>query len=119
VADWTDERLIRDAQVVFHVVSGRWTLLVLAALERGPRRHNDLRRAIEPIHSKVLNETLHRMTDQQLLIRDEQPGVPPAVFYELSEHARALMQGLEPFLEWVGKNSLLLQRWQEQHRDSR
>jgi DNA-binding HxlR family transcriptional regulator len=113
VTDWTDAQLIRDTQVVFNVVSGRWTLPVLAALESGPRRHNELRRAIKPVHSKVLDETLRRMTEQRLLTREVEPGSPPAVFYMLSQPARSLMDGLGPFLNWVDENPSLLRYWRE------
>jgi DNA-binding HxlR family transcriptional regulator len=110
---WTDAELIHDAQLVFKVMSGRWTLPVLAALEGGPRRHGDLRRAIDPIHPKVFNQTLRRMTDQRLLTREVRAGPPPAVFYALAQPARLLIRELDPLLDWVGKNPSLLQHWRE------
>jgi DNA-binding HxlR family transcriptional regulator len=111
MTDWTNARLVHDAQVVFHVLSGRWTLPVLAALEPGPRRHNELRRAIQPVHPKVLNETLHRLTAQQLLRREVRAGTPPAVYYALSDPARSLMQELESLLAWANDTPSLLQHW--------
>jgi DNA-binding HxlR family transcriptional regulator len=114
MTDWTNGRLIRDAQLVLRIISGKWTLPLLATLHNGPRRHNDLRRSLASIHPKVFDETLHRMTDQQLLRRNVQEGNPPAVYYELSESARSLMVELGPLLEWANDNPVSLAFWREQ-----
>ena len=114
MTNWTDTELIDDARVVLRLVSGKWTLRILAALRNGPRRHNELRRAIAPVHPKVFDETLRRMTDQQLLSREVRSGVPPAVYYAISGPAQSLMDQLDDLLEWIKDNPSLLQLWRDQ-----
>ncbi len=113
MTDWADTKLVQDAQTLFRVISGRWTLPMLAALQRGPRRHGELRRAIAPIQPKVFNQTLRRLTDQRLVTRDVGAGTPPAVFYGLSPAARSLMDELGSLLDWADKNPQLLRHWRE------
>jgi DNA-binding HxlR family transcriptional regulator len=111
MTNWTEAELIHDARVVFRLVSGKWTLRILAALQNGPRRHNELRRAVQPVHPKVFDETLRRMTEQQLLRREVRSGVPPAVYYAISEPARSLMDELDDLMEWIKNNPSLLRLW--------
>lgn len=113
MTDWTNAGHVQDAQVVFRVVSGRWTLPVLAALERGPMRHNELRRTIGSVRPKVLNDTLHRLTDQKLVRREVRAESPPAVYYILAEPARSLLPELGCLLRWANNHPAVFRLWQE------
>ena len=95
-----------DAAAIISVISGKWSIPVLGALEEGPRRHNDLHRSVgNGIHSAVLDTTLRRLEAAGLVRRDTDPGTPPATWYELTALARSLIERLEP-----------LSRWAEEHR---
>src|SRR5437867_1777679 len=71
-----EEETVRDvfhsdcpARHVLGHLTGRWTVLVLAALQPGPRRYHELRRTIEGISDKMLTATLRTLVDDNLLTR--------------------------------------------------
>lgn len=59
--------------VLDHVTS-RWGALTLAALRPGPRRFNDIARAIGGISDRMLSQTLKTLEGDGLVVRDQQPG---------------------------------------------
>lgn len=113
MADWTDVQLLPATQAVLEIISGKWVLPTFIALDHGPRRHNELRREVDPaVHSKVFNETLRRLTDLELIERrvaDEH--VPPAVYYELRPLTRSLMRSLATVFEWTEENREVVESW--------
>lgn len=78
------------------LVSGKWTLDVLAALWEGPRRPTDLRSVLPAIPERVLLSTLRTMTERGLVAREEMPAVPvSSVEYALTDSAYGLGELLE------------------------
>jgi DNA-binding HxlR family transcriptional regulator len=50
----------------------RWTLEILAALDKRPQRFTELNRSIDPALShKTLRDALRRLVAQKLVVRDE------------------------------------------------
>ena len=97
----TEEIDWQGAQAAVDRVSGKWTIPIIAALFRGPRRYGSLRRAVEgAVSDKVLAETLRRMERDGLLTRHVVTGTPPAVFYALSGMARSLAGPLSVMADW-------------------
>jgi DNA-binding HxlR family transcriptional regulator len=91
----------RSAQTAVELVSGKWTIRVIAVLFQEPRRHGSVRRAVgSGVSDKVLTETLRRMEHDGLLTRRVVAGNPPAVFYSLSELGRSLADPLGAMAEW-------------------
>lgn len=89
------------AQATVDLVSGKWTIPVVAALHGGTQRHGDLRRAIgSGVSDKVLTATLRRMEADGLLTRRAIDGNPPAVFYSLSRLGQALSAPLGAMADW-------------------
>ena len=88
------------AQATVDLVSGKWTIPVVAALFEGPRRHGNLRRAVgSGVSDKVLTETLRRMEDDGLLTR-RVVGNPAAVFYSLTGLGQSLGAPLGAMADW-------------------
>jgi DNA-binding HxlR family transcriptional regulator len=76
------------------LVSGKWVLGVLQALQAGSLRHNELRRRLGgTVSARSLDSTLRRMEGTGLVNRRVHPGSPPAVSYELTTLARSLVTG--------------------------
>ena len=91
----------KAAQTAVDRVSGKWTIPIIAALFRGPKRHGSLRRAIGGgVSDKVLTETLRRLEQDGLLTRHVVSGTPPAVFYSLTGTAQSLTDPLSAMAEW-------------------
>jgi DNA-binding HxlR family transcriptional regulator len=99
------ERWCDDAATVIAVISRKWSIPVLDALEAGPRRHNELHRAVgSGIHPTVLDSTLRRLEGAGLVKRDTQPGMPPATWYELTSLAQSLIDRLSELAGWADEH---------------
>lgn len=97
-----------SAQATVELVSGKWTIRIIAVLWQGSRRHGSLRRAVGGgVSDKVLTETLRRMEHAKLLTRRVEPGNPPAVFYSLSRLGRSLADPLRAMAAWQESTSSL------------
>ena len=89
------------AHTVVDLLSGKWTIPVVAALMSGPRRHGALRRGLDKgLSDKVLTQTLRRMEADGLLARRTVEGNPPAVFYQLTPLGRSLSDPLAALAHW-------------------
>ena len=88
-------------------ISGKWSLLVLYALDRNglsPMRFNQLRRAIPDISQKVLTTTLRTLETDGLICRKVFAEVPPRVEYSLTERALTLIPLIDWLINWAADN---------------
>jgi DNA-binding HxlR family transcriptional regulator len=86
-------------------VAGKWSILIIVSVARGPIRFTELERSIDKISRRMLTLTLRNLERDGLLIRTVYPTVPPKVEYELTPIARELHDSL-----------LVLTGWAERHR---
>jgi len=85
-------------------VGDKWSLLVIAMLERMPRRRSRfsaLKRSIPGISQRMLTATLRNLERDGLLTRDVYPEVPPRVEYELTALGKAFMKPVCELVEWL------------------
>src|SRR5215467_5638967 len=95
--NWCD-----DADAVTVVVSRKWVVPVLDALTDGPRRHNDLQRAVgRGIHPTVLDGTLRHLESTGLVRRDLAAASPPHTWYQLTDLGQSLVATLAGVAQWV------------------
>jgi DNA-binding HxlR family transcriptional regulator len=85
-------------------VGDRWTLLVIDALQAGPRRFGELQDALGGIATNVLSQRLRRLEKDGVIIAMPYSTRPPRYAYELTAAGRELAGAL-----------LLLTRWGSQH----
>src|SRR5512139_595254 len=97
----------RAVSEVLSRVGDKWTVLVVSALGEGPKRFNELRRALGSISQRMLTLTLRGLERDGLVTRTVFPTIPPRVDYELTRLGRSL---LEPV------NGIGL--WARQHQDA-
>ncbi|MEU6840391.1 helix-turn-helix domain-containing protein [Streptomyces sp. NPDC046716] len=71
-------------------VTGRWGILVLAALHQGESRFGVLRRHIEGISEKMLSHTLQLLRRDGLVLRHVDDSTPPRVTYALTALGRTV-----------------------------
>jgi DNA-binding HxlR family transcriptional regulator len=69
---------------VLEHVTGRWGSLVLAALQNGPIRFNDLRRRVDGVSQKVLAQTLQALERDGFVNRHQLSVFPLRVEYTLT-----------------------------------
>ncbi|MGI5838868.1 MAG: winged helix-turn-helix transcriptional regulator [bacterium] len=82
------------------LLSGKWKILIMKALSRGPLRHGQLAREIAPVSTKVLTQQLREMEADGLVRRRVFPEVPPRVEYSLSGMGASLAPVLKELREW-------------------
>lgn len=92
-ADWL------DAQAALDVLEGKWTLPIMDALHRGPRRHRDLAQTLGArVSSKVLGETLRRLEHHHLVARHV--TADHTVLYTLAPLGRSLSPHVAALSRW-------------------
>ena len=94
---------------VLELISGKWTLLIVPLLARGPERNNELLRKIDGISQKMLSQTLRELETSGLVMRIDHKTVPPHVEYRLTELGHSLSRALEPVDRWAEENLHLVQ----------
>ncbi|MEU6729823.1 helix-turn-helix domain-containing protein [Nonomuraea wenchangensis] len=89
---------VRD---VLNRVGDKWTLGVVNELGAGPRRFNELRRAMPGISQRMLTSTLRGLERDGLVTRSVYAEVPPRVDYELTALGRTLLERVWPLIDWA------------------
>jgi len=70
----------------------------------GPKRFNELRRALGSISQRMLTLTLRALERDGLLTRTVFPTIPPRVDYELTALGRSLLDPVNALSAWARKN---------------
>src|SRR5437870_13655645 len=91
----------RAVSEVLARVGDKWTVLVVGVLGDGPKRFNELRRALGSISQRMLTLTLRGLERDGLVTRTVFPTIPPRVDYELTNLGRSLWQAVEPLGAWA------------------
>ncbi|MGI5170099.1 winged helix-turn-helix transcriptional regulator [Spirillospora sp. CA-253888] len=86
------------------VMGGKWKGLILFALQDGPLRFGELRRAVPGISERVLILQLREMETSGLLHREVYHQVPPKVEYSLTEFGHSLNDAMAPLGQWGEDN---------------
>ncbi|WP_405904970.1 helix-turn-helix domain-containing protein [Streptomyces sp. NBC_00828] len=98
---------LRDCptRAVLELIAGKWTMLVLVALEDGrPMRFGELRRRLDGVTSKVLTQTLRALEREGLLTRIVYPTVPPRVEYRLTGLGQEVGGLVQRITDWSQAN---------------
>jgi len=82
-------------------VTGRWGILALGGLSKGPLRFNELRRRVDGVSEKMLSQTLHALERDGLVHREAQPTNPPRVDYSLTPLGQETAKRLVALIELV------------------
>ncbi len=89
---------------VLALIADKWTMLILPALQDGPRRNNELLRGVGGVSQKMLTQTLCELERNGLIERRDYGEIPPRVDYRLTALGRSLSEPVRA-----------LDRWAEQH----
>src|SRR5215468_4432304 len=91
----------RAVSYVLDRVGDKWSVLVVVMLGGGPKRFNELRRAIASISQRMLTLTLRCLERDGLATRTVYPSVPPRVDYALTELGKTLIGPIRGVAEWA------------------
>src|SRR5579872_1639033 len=94
----------RAVSEVLSRVGDKWTVLVVTTLGDGPKRFNELRKALGSISQRMLTLTLRALERDGLVTRTVFPVIPPRVDYELTRLGRSLLAPVNELGLWARKN---------------
>ena len=89
------------SRAVLDDMSGRWGLLVLAALLDGPLRFNELRRRVDGVSMKMLSQALQALERDGLVSRTPAPGRSQRVDYALTDLGRDGATRILELVRWI------------------
>jgi DNA-binding HxlR family transcriptional regulator len=104
--------LPEDCRAVSEVLSrvgDKWTVLVVSTLGDGPKRFNELRKALGSISQRMLTLTLRALERDGLATRTVFPTIPPRVDYELTKLGRSLLEPVSGLGLWARQNRAVIE----------
>jgi DNA-binding HxlR family transcriptional regulator len=85
-------------------VGDKWSVMIVRLLGFGPKRFNEIRRAINGISQRMLTLTLKGLERDGLVTRTVFPTIPPRVDYELTDLGRSLFAPIDALGAWAFQN---------------
>jgi DNA-binding HxlR family transcriptional regulator len=82
-------------------IGDRWAVMVVMILGAGPRRFNDLKRAIGGVSQRMLTLTLRKLERDGLVSRTVTADVPPHVEYALTPLGHSLRGPADALGAWA------------------
>jgi DNA-binding HxlR family transcriptional regulator len=82
-------------------VGDKWSFLIFAVLEDGPKRFNEVKRLIGDISQRVLARKLRELERDGYVSRTVRAASPPRVEYALTSLGRSLLEPIKHFLDWA------------------
>jgi DNA-binding HxlR family transcriptional regulator len=90
-----------EVRQILDRIADKWSLLVIALLDRGTLRFTELRREIDGISQRMLTLTLRQLERDGLVRRTVHPVVPPRVDYELTPLGGTLLETIQFLVAWT------------------
>lgn len=100
----------RAVSEVLDRIGDKWSVLVVTMLGDGPKRFNELRRAIASISQRMLTLTLRGLERDGLVTRTVFATIPPRVDYELTELGCSLLTPVNALGTWARQNRQRIQQ---------
>ncbi|MEV4121682.1 helix-turn-helix domain-containing protein [Micromonospora sp. NPDC049645] len=100
VLQW-DTREDCEVRQILDRIADKWSLLVIALLDRRSLRFTELRRLIDGISQRMLARTLRHLERDGLVKRTVHPTVPPRVDYELTRLGGTLHATIRTLVTWT------------------
>ncbi|MBO7409396.1 MAG: helix-turn-helix transcriptional regulator, partial [Candidatus Methanomethylophilaceae archaeon] len=95
------ERTSKVIDVYLSIFGNRWNLLILNELFNGPKRFNDLKRALDPITQSVLTRHLKALEEMDVIERKVMQGSPPSVYYAISREGFSVIPSMIASYNWI------------------
>lgn len=100
ILQW-DTRQDCEVRQILDRIADKWSLLVIALLDRSTLRFTELRRSIDGISQRMLTTTLRQLERDGLVRRTVHPVVPPRVDYELTPLGVTLHETIQSLVTWT------------------
>lgn len=92
------------------VIGGRWKVILLWHLRRGPLRYGALRRAVPRVTERMLAKQLRELADAGWVERTDYHEVPPRTDYRLTELGSSFVPILEGIYAWASARGIGAER---------
>ncbi|MFG2642659.1 winged helix-turn-helix transcriptional regulator [Streptomyces sp. NPDC048370] len=96
-----DTREDCEVRQILDRVADKWSLLVIALLDRRKLRFSELKREIDGVSQRMLTVTLRQLERDGLVKRTVHPVVPPRVDYELTPLGGTLHTTIRSLVTWT------------------
>lgn len=100
VFQW-DAREDCEVRQILDRIADKWSLLVIALLDRRSLRFTELRREVDGISQRMLARTLRHLERDGLVSRTVHATVPPRVDYELTALGATLHTTIRSLVVWT------------------
>ena len=91
----------RTIDTYLSIFGNKWNLMILYNLFNGPKRFNELKRALDPITQTVLVRHLKSLQSYGVVERNDISGRRSLVVYSLSEHGYRVTPAMISMYEWI------------------
>ncbi|WP_426365466.1 winged helix-turn-helix transcriptional regulator [Streptomyces sp. E-08] len=99
-----DTREDCEVRQILDRVADKWSLLVIALLDRRVLRFTELKREIDGVSQRMLTVTLRQLERDGLVKRTVHPVVPPRVEYELTPLGGTLHTTIRSLVTWTERH---------------
>ena len=96
-----DTRADCEVRQILDRIGDKWSLLVIALLDRRVLRFSELSRLVDGISQRMLTLTLRNLERDGLVTRTVYPVVPPRVEYELTPMGATLHETIQTLVAWT------------------
>ncbi|WP_101787185.1 winged helix-turn-helix transcriptional regulator [Nonomuraea indica] len=100
VLQW-DTREDCEVRQILDRIADKWSLQVIALLDRRSLRFTELRRMIDGVSQRMLTRTLRHLERDGLVSRTVHATVPPRVDYELTALGATLHHTISALVTWT------------------
>jgi DNA-binding HxlR family transcriptional regulator len=100
VRQW-DTREDCEVRQILDRIADKWSLLVIALLDRRSLRFTELKRAVDGVSQRMLARTLRQLERDGLVRRTVHAAVPPRVDYELTPLGATLHTTIRALVDWT------------------
>ena len=100
IEELSTEQKIKHVQDTLFVMSGKWKLPVLIAINAGNIRFKDLQRSVPNITTKVLSKELKDLEINKLVVRTIYNTSPVSIEYRVSPYCKSLKPLVDEMIKW-------------------
>lgn len=91
-------------QESLNLISSRWTLAVLYAIDKGNNRFSSLQKELENISKKVLSDRVNLLCESGIIQKKIITEKPLNIEYQITKKGQELIKVLAPIKLWATKN---------------
>ncbi|MFN3730510.1 MAG: winged helix-turn-helix transcriptional regulator [Fimbriimonadaceae bacterium] len=110
-----------EVRQILDRIADKWSLLVIALLDKRTMRFAELQRSIEGISKRMLTTTLRQLERDGIVERTVYPTVPPKVEYKLTPLGNSLHETVQALVVWTESNQVKIaearSRYEARQRD--